>query len=121
MSRIRIVLAQLPTMQYGMVRNALESEPDMEVIGGLVELDQLRQAIESAAADVVVLGAQDSALSDLGSELLYQYPHINVLTLSPDGRQAFLYQIRPYQTVVEDVSSRGLLEAIRTGVRAEVG
>jgi DNA-binding NarL/FixJ family response regulator len=120
-SRIRVVLTQLPPMQYDIVRNALESEPDMEVIGDLVEADQLGHAVEGACADVVVLGARDSALPALGIQLLYRYPHVNVLTLTPDGRHAFLYQIRPHQTVVEDVSSRGLLEAIRAGVRAEVG
>lgn len=107
-------------MLCDIIADVLMREPDMEVLGTLPSRTGLRATVGEMAADVVVLGLEDSELPKDCGELLQAHPQIRVLGVSSDGRRGFLYELRPLKASLGELSPQGLVEAIRTSGRTEV-
>ena len=86
MEPIRIVLADMPRM--------------------------LRETLEEHDADFVITGADVLRPDDVDA-LLEARPRMKVLAVVGDGRDAFLYELRPQKVPLGEVSPHTLLEAIR--------
>jgi hypothetical protein len=69
---------------------------------------ELLMAAGETRADVVILRLQDSAPPGICSHLLNEYPHVKILGVSPDGHEAFLYEVRAQRVPVGGVSVEGL-------------
>jgi len=113
--RIRILLAELPSMMRDIVRETLETETDMAVVelGGR---DALMGALEAGSADVVIVGASEPEQPALPLRFLAKSPGVKVLMLGTSGRRAMMYEFRPHCTPLVDVSPRRLLHAIRSAL-----
>jgi hypothetical protein len=107
-------------MLSDIITNAIDGQPDMEVVGALRQRGALRSAVGAARADVVMLGLRDGDLPSDCVALFDAYPWIRVLGVSADGRRAFLYELRPQRLPLGEISPDGLVEAIRTA-SARVG
>jgi DNA-binding NarL/FixJ family response regulator len=113
--RIRILMAGLSPMMYDIVREALESEPDMTVMD-CRDCAALPDAIETHGAAVVIIGTSDPAEPTLPFTLLDDHCRVKVLMLATSGDRAMLYELRPHRTSLGDVSPRRLLDAIRAAL-----
>ena len=121
MAPIRILLAQLQGMLRDVVLQLLDGQADMTVVGDMEDPIDTLLAAERTHADVVVLGMEDDELPGVASHLLDEYPYLKVLAVTPDGRRAFLYELRPELVALGEASPDVLLQAIRTAFRSEVG
>jgi DNA-binding NarL/FixJ family response regulator len=117
--RIRVLLANLPRMLAGVLEEVLD-QADLEVVGVVTDHVEILLATGRTATDVVVLGIEEAELPGPARRLLDEYPHVKVLAISPDGRRAFLYELRPHIIPLGEASPDRLLGAIRAAVRAEV-
>ena len=89
----------------------LTGEPDLTVIGNpRSEVDVLLQA---ALADVVLLGASGAESPPVAERLLDEYPSIAVFAIDGDGGHQRLHRLRPQVTSLGEVTTAGLLLAIR--------
>ena len=110
---INVVLIGLTGMLSQIVRGIL-AEPDVRVAaelsgnGGATNLDRAPEA------DVVILASDDHTLPRAARELLAARPRMKVLTIRDDGRETFLYELRPFQIQLGQVSPQTLLDAVRT-------
>jgi DNA-binding NarL/FixJ family response regulator len=118
-ARIRVLLANLPLILAGLVERVLD-QADLEVVGVVSDHVEVLVATGRTRADVVVLGIEEAALPGPASHLLEEYPHAKVLAVTPDGRRAFLYELRPHLVPLGEASPARLLDAIRNAVNAEV-
>jgi DNA-binding NarL/FixJ family response regulator len=107
----RIVLVDLPRIMREIIQQAIADEPDMVIVNGSLPAD-LRGALERSAADFVISGA-DHELAEVGA-LLEERPRLRVLSVVGDGREAFLYELRPTRTPLGEVSPRTIVDAIRS-------
>jgi DNA-binding NarL/FixJ family response regulator len=110
------VLAGLPGILLDVVRQVLD-QPDLEVVVAIDDATEMLQTIGHSNADVVVLGVEGE-LPAVASQILDQYPHVNVLAVTPDARRAYLYKLEPQLTALGELSPDRLLTAIRATERS---
>lgn len=119
--RIRVVLAGMPRMLRDVFSQVLADQPDMEVVGDLTDIIDLRAVAGQTRSDVAILGLHDSGFPGICTHLLDEHPRLKILGVTPDGRRAYLYELRPSKIPVGDVSPAGVLAAIREAVRMDDG
>lgn len=115
--KTRLLIASVPPLLGDIVRDALESEPGVEVVGSGGNMDDLDATVDACAADVVLAEEPGPALSDPYLRLMYLHPRLRLLTVSPDGRRASIWRLAPERRVLADVTPRGLADALRATAR----
>ena len=116
---IRILLTGLTIAVADALEHILNSQGDMEVIGHLDDPLEILLAATLEGADVVILGLDQEELPGIASHLLSERPGLRILAVSPDGRRAFLFELRPQVVPLGELSPEGLVDAIRTVMRAD--
>jgi DNA-binding NarL/FixJ family response regulator len=106
-------------MLCDIVRDAFAQESDMEVVGVLETSDTLLEDARESRADVVILGLTDTELPGVCTELITAHPLMKVLAVAGDGRRVLLHELRPQTVSLGELSPEGLIDAVRTAVRAE--
>lgn len=117
MTRIRILLADMPRLLHDILHDTLAAQPDMDVVGGAVSRDALRTMLPSTHPDVVAVGvvADDAAaLAALARELLALSPESLVVAIAIKGHRATLFDRHARATVLDDVSPSSLVAGIRS-------
>jgi DNA-binding NarL/FixJ family response regulator len=107
------------------IRGIVERQPDMEVVkegsDAIAERAygiELRFAMKATEAQVIILTLTDSEeKSGICRDLLAEYPRLRIITLSPLGDTALLYEsgLRPKR--MDDVGEEAILVAIRELMR----
>jgi len=112
-SNIRVLLEDVPELVRDFLKQAISSQPDMELFQGFVE----SVAVEPAAPDVVVVATQRADDVQSVLRILARWPRSEVLMITVDGRQAALFQLTPHRTELREMSPAELTNAIRAAVR----
>lgn len=122
MDHIRILLSGMPRMLREIVAEVVRAQPDMMVVGEYPADAELAGVAQRLEADVVILGADSGGFPALGRELVHRSPHVKVLAVEAEGRQAWLYELRPHQVVMDQVAPADLVATIRAAtMRARAG
>lgn len=114
----RIVLVDLPRMLREIIADAVVREPDMSLAGHVADGDDLLATIDETDADVVIVGAEGFPAREV-RRLLGVRPTLKVLLVTGDGREAALYELRPHEEPLGELSPRTLVAAIRTAVQRD--
>lgn len=115
MHPIRVVVSDLNGMLSEIISETLDAAPDITVAVAGVDNPALALA-DATEADVAILRGTADGLPPLGHELLRRRPWMDVLTIRGDGREAFLYQLRPVERALGEISPQTLLDAVRAVV-----
>jgi DNA-binding NarL/FixJ family response regulator len=108
---LRIVFVRLPALLRELIREAVEAQPDLQVVGELDDASALEDAIAGTGARAVV--AADDALEEAAALELVGATCVRVVRLSADGRRASLYESRPQREDVGDVDLETLVRLLR--------
>lgn len=120
MTQVRVVLDAMPAMLAAIVKDVALAAPGT-IVAEAVAAEDLVDVVDRLRPDVVVVGTAMALLNDaeaLDSLLCGGGSRVRIIALSADGRDASLHDLRPQVTVLEDVSSQTLLEAMRCGAAA---
>jgi DNA-binding NarL/FixJ family response regulator len=117
--KIRVLLNGLPVAVADALERILRRQSDMEVIGHVDDPIEVLLTATTARADVAILELHDDELPGIASHLLSERPQLRILAVSPDGRRAFLCELRPQVVPLGELSPEGLADAIRTAVHSE--
>ncbi len=112
LERTRTILVGMPRMLCGIITELVSAEPDLTIVGEFDDCDQTLQAIERNGADVVIAGLNGVAPAQV-SHLLSERPRLRILAVSRDGGETFLYELRPHERLLGEISPQTLLAAIR--------
>jgi hypothetical protein len=114
MRHIRVLVAGMPTLHADIVKRIVDEQLDMSVVGEVEVGGQLREALERADADVMLVGVTgtDPRCASLG--IVWEHPWLRVLALDTTGRQHSPIEIRLCGSP-EETWPVGLVEAIRHG------
>jgi hypothetical protein len=97
--------------------DAVTGEDDMD----LIDVDRpTRHDLERADVDVLIVGTGEPNDDAVPSRLLSIAPRMSVLMVSTTGDAAALYQLRPQQRPLGQVTAAGLINAIRLGAGQSV-
>ena len=106
------MLAQMPRLLHDIVRSALESEIDVDLVSTDIAPSELHSASAVDRADVVILCEEEPASDDYG-DVLFAHPRIRLIGISDRGRGAFLYELQPCRFPLGELSPTTLLRAVR--------
>jgi hypothetical protein len=100
--RIRVAIVDVPRMLRDIVESVVTRESDLEVVDS-----------GTHEADVTIVGLARAEDAQRYASLLYARPRHRVLALVADGREAYLYELRPHLAPLGAIAPDGLLAAIR--------
>jgi DNA-binding NarL/FixJ family response regulator len=107
------------------VKDVVEGQPDMEVVGDLADCESLAVTAGRTRADVALVGCELSELSGAARQLFLdcEGEGITLLALTKDGRTAFRFELRPERVALTaeegGVSPQVLVDAIRAAHQRE--
>jgi chemotaxis response regulator CheB len=112
MKRTRVLLLGMPTMLRQIVREAVATVPDIDIVGEVPgSLDDLDEVI-AATPDVFVVGREDTSDAAV-ARLLRERSGVRVLGISSDGAQTTLYEMRPHRVSLGELGPAALAALIR--------
>lgn len=92
MKRVRVLVANRPRLMRELVLATIADQPDIEVVGEVVEESQLTEIVEEVRPDALILALdnpdQHSALCGF---LLGRFPQMKILALAPERNQGIFY------------------------------
>jgi DNA-binding NarL/FixJ family response regulator len=109
-----VVTAELSGLLYDIVGAALESAADIRLIGHAANHGELLELAQKLSPDVVITRLDESGPPDCGWDLYISNPRLRILGVVGEGRQAFVYELRPYQTPLGELSPDALVAAVRS-------
>lgn len=123
MRRTRILLVHLPRLLTEVIRGFLQREPDMDVLAGPADDADVAGTVQNEGVDVVILGLGADGFSSEGEGLFDANPRLCVLGVEGDGRETTLYELRPQQVRLGELSPGDLVTVIRGlwGLRGGAG
>jgi DNA-binding NarL/FixJ family response regulator len=111
---MRILLDGMPQMLRTIIKDILSADPECEIVAEAVEQNKLGAQLSETPADVIILAVADlEAISTRLAALLAQYPATRIIAITSGGNRAFLYDLRPHVTPINELSPATLLSAIR--------
>jgi len=100
---VRVAVVDLPQMLSEIVKDILNHAADVAVV----------EPGRPDDVDVVIVAARSDELPATGQVMLLRRPTVKVLTISGDGRRAYLHELLPHRTPLGEVSAETLLAAVR--------
>lgn len=113
---IRIAVVDLPQMLAQIVTALLNKEHDFEVVQHAQDQTDLTALVEGTKTDVIILGSPGQDAPAAAERLLQENPKLKVFTITPNGRDAFRVELRPWCFPIREISSRRLAAEIRAAV-----
>ena len=114
MKKIKILLSSRPKLLSEVIRNLIEQQPDMEVVGEVIDPIQLIGAARMMTVDVaIVTPLESNEEPKICRHLLAEYPSLKIITLSKKGEAAYLYQSGSPSLPIDEPSSQSILGTIR--------
>jgi hypothetical protein len=94
---IRIILAEMPGIMGGVVRDAIKNQPDMGIVGEITQYADVTDSVSNDECDVVVARlSSGSRVPPAYQALLFGERPVPFIVLDPDGRrlQAYARSVR---------------------------
>jgi DNA-binding NarL/FixJ family response regulator len=115
--RIRVVLAEMPRILRDIVQTVLAAQSDM-VLTAAPASAPLDVTLDRLDADVVIVAesprdTNGGADDERYATLLYAHPHLRIVGIAGDGRQAYVHELRPQRVPLGALSPETLVDAVR--------
>lgn len=114
MQRISVVLIDMAPMLREIVREAVSVDAQIDVVRDYRDPIDLVTAVQRDEPDVVIVGVEANQ-DERVVEALHASPRLRIIGLAEDGRTLHLHELAWRRLEVEEVSSGGLRELIRSG------
>ena len=115
MKRVRVLVANRPRLMREMVMETIADQPDIEIVGEVLNEKDLNDIVEQTQPDVLILSL-DEPEKPLGKcgFLLGRYPRMRILALAPEkNRGVYYWAMVDIRNKPVESSEAGVLNAIR--------
>lgn len=113
---VRIILVDVSRLTGELVERAVARTEDMSVVGRAESLDELHEVALDTDSDVAIVGLHDRVLPSVCLDLLLERPRMKLLAIEERAGQAWLYELRPEQVEIGEVSPDEVVETIRAAI-----
>lgn len=120
MEGIRIVVIDMPRMLREIVKYAVASDDEVELVREYTERTDLAAAVERDRPHFVIVGSEAFGSEQVAAALSAS-PRLTVLALTADGRKLHLHELTPTRLEFGEISPGRLLEVIRMRAAADWG
>ena len=112
------MLASRPKLLSEVIRNFINHQPDMTVVGEVFDPLQLLLAFEQTPVDVVIITPLNAnGEPKICHRLLAEHPQLKIVTQSAKGEAAYLYQSGEQKKRIDKPSGKSILVAIRQALK----
>ncbi len=108
-----MLVAEIPHLLQEILVSVVVAQPDMELLGWRGQDETLPDAVTRLRPDVLVLGTERKLDTEDVAQLLARHPRMRLLAVSGDGRSTMMYELRPHEIEVGNVSPQGLVDVLR--------
>ena len=109
-------------MLSDVIRNMVERQPNMEVVGEVLDPIELLLTAKAKPVDVVIVTPLDSEEEPrICRHLLAENPQLKIVTLSAKDEAAFLYESGSPKKRIDEPSEQSILGAIRESMHPITG
>jgi DNA-binding NarL/FixJ family response regulator len=98
------------------IKELLAAQPDMDVVGECLDIGSLRQGLDGTRAALLIIGNDKPEITAACRDLLLERPHLKVLAVGADGRETFLFETRPQELALGEISPERLVRAVRAAM-----
>ena len=114
MGKIQIMFSSRPKLLSEVIRNLIERQSDMRVVGEVIDPIELIFALRSTPVDVVIISPVEAKGDPrICSQLLKEHPQLRILILTERSGIAYIYQTGRVRERFEKPSEDTILSAIR--------
>lgn len=114
MPKINIMLSSRPRLLADVMRNLIERQSDMIIVGDVIDPIELLFALQKTTADVVIITPlKANGYPKICTQLLKKYPQLRILILTVESEAVFIYQSGLPRERIEKPSEQVILDAIR--------
>ena len=118
MQTIKVMLASRPKMISDVFRNIIDRQPDMILVGDVIDPIRLLFATKETSVDVVIVTPlKSNGEPKICSHLLAEHPRLKVITLSEKSEAAYLYQSGIPRLRMDEPSAGAILDVIRNSLQ----
>ena len=122
MEKIKVLLSSRPKLLSEVIRYLIEHQPDMEVVGEVLDPLQLLTVSRKTVVDVVIITPlKANGEPKICHQLLAEHPLLIIVTQSSKGDVAYLYQSGMDKQRIDEPSGPSILIAIRASLPPVVG
>jgi DNA-binding NarL/FixJ family response regulator len=109
---IRVLLIDMPQMLRQIIRQTLARDPRFQIVGEYTEHVAIDVAVDRSQADYVIMGSDVFESHAVRHRLLEDGPRVRVLALGADGAQTTLYELRPHEVALGELSPKRLVSVM---------
>ena len=96
------------------IKNMIEQQPDMELVGEVLDPLQLLRASRNTPVDVIIITPLEAnGEPKICQMLLVEHPLLKIVTQSEKGEAAFIYQSGLHRKRINEPSGQSIFNAIR--------
>jgi DNA-binding NarL/FixJ family response regulator len=106
-----------PRIMREVMRQLINRQPDMEIVGEVLDLSAVIHTAQETAADVIIIALEDFLALGLGRQLLAECPNATILALASQGDVAFIEQVCLGRREIAEPSEANILSALRHAVQ----
>jgi DNA-binding NarL/FixJ family response regulator len=116
--KIRVLLSSRPKLLSDVIRKRVELQADMEFAGEVPNPMELLRTPKVSRVDVVIVTPlETNGHSNICSVLLASYPTLKVVTLSENGKLAYLHRAGTPKSIIDSCGDQSILDAIIETIR----
>jgi AmiR/NasT family two-component response regulator len=116
LKRVRVLVANRPRLMREMVIATIADQPDIEIVGEVIDESDLNEIVEQTQPDVLILALEEPERprGQCGF-LLGRYPRMRILALAPEqNRGIYYWAMIDIRNKPVESSEAGVLDAIRS-------
>lgn len=115
MSRmIQIMFSSRPKLLSAVMQNLIERQPDMKVVGEVIDPIELIFTLRKTQVDVVIITPlKMNGDPRICGQLLKEHPQLTILILTKESEAAYIFQSGLQRRRIERPSQRLILDTIR--------
>jgi DNA-binding NarL/FixJ family response regulator len=112
--KIMVLLSSRPKLLSEVIRNLVQRQPDMKVVGEVLDPLQLLRIARQILVDVIIITPlRANGEPKICHQLLAEHPMLKIVTQSAKGDAAYLYQSGVLKTRIDEPSGQTVLNTIR--------
>lgn len=122
MPKINVMFSSRPKLLSEVIRNLIERQTDMKVVGEVVNPIELIFALRETPVDVVIITPlKANGEPRICIQLLKEHPRLRILILTAESESVFIFQSGSNRRRIERPSEKSILGAIRESFHSSAG
>ena len=117
MRLIKVMLASRPKMISDVIKNIIERQPDMIMVGDVIDPIKLLFAVKEIPVDVVIVTPlKANGEPRICSHLLAENPKLKIIVLIAGGKTAFLFETGSRKKQIDEPCADTIVDIIRNSL-----